>query len=213
MQFRNYSRGWIFLALGTVAVITATFGISRLNAWSDQANSHERQLQQLQSAANRLDALEWRAIAKQKVDSDLELTINQQRKQAVLTINILRNTSASPEESQKVIAAYQTYASAVDKLFALLRTNQLEKALKVDATEVDPSYEALYKIIVEEAALASKTADNLGYWATVGIILITLSLVITIGLLFQQYLNANQKLHRMVIENMSRKEADLAQEK
>ncbi len=213
MKTQKQFRGWIFFGLGIGAVLAATFGISRLNAWSAQATNHEHQLQQLQSAANRLDALEWRAIAKQKVDSELESAIAQQRQQVVLTLKALRHTAASSEELQKVTSAYQTYAGAVNKLLSLLEVRQLEKALEVDETEVDPSYEILYKIIVGEIATASKTAENLGYWANLGAVLITLSLVATIGLLFQQYLKANEQIHSIVVENMRLREIDLEQER
>jgi len=213
MQLQNHSRGWIFLGLGIFALVTATFGISKLNAWSDQTKHHEQQLQQLQSAANRLDALEWRAIAKRKVDPELESTITQQRERAVLTLNALQKTAASPEDLQKVTLAYQNYANTVDKLLSLLVANQLEEALEVDETQVDPSYDNLYKIIVEESALASKTAKDLEYWTNLGSILIILSLVATIGLLFHQYLNVNRQIHRMIVENMRHKAAELEQER
>jgi signal transduction histidine kinase len=213
MQRQNQSRSWILLGLGISAVVAAAFGISKLDSWSDRATRHERNLHQLQSAANRLDALEWRAIAKRKVDSDLKSAITQQRQQAILIFNTLQNTAASPEELQKVTKAYQNYANAVDKLLSLLEANQLDKALEVDETEVDPSYDTLYKVIVGETEVASQTAGSLGHWASLGGILIVLSLVAVIGLLFQQYLRANQQLHRIVVENMRRREAELEQER
>ena len=213
MQSQNHSRIRIFLGLGICSLVAAIAGILSLDAWSNQAARHNQLLHQLQATANRLDALEWRAIAKQKLDSDLKSSIAQQRQKSVLTLNALHDTATSPKELQRVASAYQTYANAVDKLLGLLSVDQLEKALEVDEAEVDPSHNALYDAIVAETAVASETARNLGYWSNAGVILITLSLASTIAVLFRQYLKANQQLHRVVIENMRQRETKLEQER
>ncbi len=213
MKPQDRSSNWIFLILGIGAVTAATYGISRLNAWSDQTTRYEQKLYLLQSAANRLDALEWRAIAKRGVDSELESAIGEQRQQATLILNPLQGTPMSSEELKKVTSAYQKYSTAVDKLLDLLAANKMKEALEVDETEVDPSYETLYQIIEQDTKVASQAASHLTRTANIGSILITLSLVATVGLLFQQYLRTDRQLHDIVVDSMKQREANLEQER
>ncbi|NEO88686.1 MAG: hypothetical protein F6J87_31330 [Spirulina sp. SIO3F2] len=213
MNTQKDFRGWIFLGLGGCAVVAATFGILRLNAWSDQAAAQEHSLQQLQTVANRLDALEWRAMAQKTFNEELEAAILEQREQAELTLQSLESTTSSMNELEDVKSAYKAYAIAVNKLFGLLEKQNLEEAIEVDETEVDPGYELLHDQIIEAKLMASEKSKRLSSWANLGAVAITFSLVVVIGFLFQRYLKANQKIHNMVIDEMRRREQSLEQER
>jgi signal transduction histidine kinase len=213
MQDQKSFRGWSLIGIVFAAVIAATFGIGKLNSWSNQSASHERELRHLEGLANRLDALEWRAIATKKVTPELEGTLAKQREQAMLSLDTLKRTAPSSEDLQEVDSAYQSYATAVNKLLGFLKTSRTEEALEVDEHEVDPSYEKLYKIVTTQTAETARTAANLRYWASLGSILITLFLVITIGIVFQQYLRSQQRVQKMIIDNMRDREDALEQER
>ncbi|WP_287453687.1 ATP-binding protein [Leptolyngbya sp. UWPOB_LEPTO1] len=204
---------WLLLGAALSAIVAATAGIATLNAQSDKAAKHELELTHLQAVANRLDALEWRAIAKRKNTSELKEALNRQREQANHSLDALKTTASSQEQLQKVELAYQTYATAVNQLLKLLESNQIEKALEVDETQVDLSYEKLYESISNAAAEAAETTARLTFWANFGSLLIVLSLVSAFSLLFRRYLQVNLKMQQMTIENLHRREQTLEQER
>jgi C4-dicarboxylate-specific signal transduction histidine kinase len=188
--------------LAIVSVIASALSIAMLNNWSDIARDHERELNHLQAVANRLDALEWRAISKKKVDSELEKDLKQSREQAQQSLEVLRKTAPSVEQRQRVELAYKNYANSVDLLLKLLEFSRIEEALEFDETQVDPSYDKLYEIIVNATTEASRTSANFTYWANVGSVLIVLFLVGTLGIVFRQYLIVNQRVQNLILENM-----------
>ncbi|MGL4377253.1 MAG: sensor histidine kinase, partial [Microcoleaceae cyanobacterium] len=193
-------------------VVASAFSIAMLNNCSDIAAEHERELNHLQAVANRLDALEWRAISKKRVDSELEKALKQQRDQAQRSRSILTKTAPSIEQMQKVELAYKNYATAVDRLLKLLEFSRIQEALEFDETQVDPSYDKLYQIIVNATTEASQTSANFTYWANIGSVLIVLFLVGTLGIVFRQYLRANQKVQNLILENMRDREKSLEKE-
>ncbi|NJK65681.1 MAG: GHKL domain-containing protein [Microcoleus sp. SU_5_3] len=211
MQHQEDFQGWSLLAVAFTAVIAATFGIAKLNYWSDRSASYETELRHLQGLANRLDALEWRAIAIRKVTPDLEKILGVQREQARLSLDSLKLLAPSLGELQEVDSAYQTYSIAVNKLLTLLQTSEIEEALEVDENEVDPSYEKLYAIVTKKIVEATKNRTNLQYSANLGSILIMTCLVGTIWILRSEILRSQQRVQE--IKNVRDREALLEQER
>ncbi len=204
------SYSWSSLGIAIAAVAVSTFAIATLNVSSNSAADHERELNHLQAIANRLDALEWRAVYKQKVDSELQEALRKQQEQAQRSLVELKTTTPSLEQMQKVESAYQAYASAVDQLLKLLESNRIEQALEVDKTLVDPNYEKLYEIVLDATKEASQTSVNLGNWVNFGSVLIVVALICTLGIIFrQQYLRVNQQVQNLIIENMRHREEQL----
>ncbi len=209
---QKQSHNLLFFTIAIVSVAASAFSIAMLNNWSDIAAKHERELNHLQAVANRLDALEWRAISKKKVDSELETTLNQTREQAQGSLEVLRKTAPSVERMQRVELAYKNYENSVNYLLKLLEFRRIEEALEFDETQVDPNYDKLYEIIINATSKASQTSANFTYWANVGSVLIVLFLVGTLGIVFRQYLRANQRVQNLILENMRDREASLEQE-
>jgi signal transduction histidine kinase len=212
MSPQKQSHNLLFFTIAIVSVVASAFSIAMLNNWSDIAREHERELNHLQAVANRLDALEWRAISKKRVDSELEKDLKQSREQAQRSRGILRKTAPSVEQMQRVELAYENYANSVDRLLKLLEFSRIEEALEFDETQVDPSYDKLYEIIVNATTEASQTSANFTYWANIGSVLIVLFLVGTLGIVFRQYLKANQKVQNLILENMRDREKSLEKE-
>lgn len=211
MQHKEGFRGWSLLGVAFTAVIAATFGIAKLNYWSDRSASYETELRHLQGLANRLDALEWRAIATRKVTPELEKTLAKQREQARLSLDTLKLTAPSFRHLQEVDSAYQTYSIAINQLLTLLQTSQIEEALKVDEEQVDPSYEKLYEIVTEKTVEAARNRANLQYWVNLGSILIMAFLVGIIWILRSQYIRSQQRVQE--IKSVRDREALLEQER
>ena len=211
MLHKKDFRGWLLLAVAFTAVIAATFGISRLNYWSDRSASYETELRHLQALANRLDALEWRAIAARKVTPQLAEILEKQREQARISLDTLKLMAPSFGDLQEVNSAYQTYSIAVNKLLTLLQTSQIEEALEVDENEVDPSYEKLYEILTQNTVEATRNRANLQYWANLGAILIMACVVGAIWILRSEILRSQQRIQE--IKNVRDREALLEEER
>jgi signal transduction histidine kinase len=205
---------WLFLATTAIAVFSATSATTQLQHWSNQAANYKLQLSCLQATTNRLDALEWRAIAQQKIDSDLQAALEEQRQQSEAILIEIKTTVASPEDLQKVSSVYEQYVKAVNQLLELLKLGEIAEALEADEEKVDPSYEKLREIIFEESTKAAHTAETVGNFALLGAILTSLTLITVISIVFRRYQQANQKAQLALVEQESirRSEQVLKQE-
>lgn len=213
MSSTKQSCRWLLLGAAISAIGVSTSGIATLNAQSNKAAKHELELTHLQAVANRLDALEWMAIAKRESDSEFKEALYRQREQANHSLDALKITVSSPEQLQKVESAYQTYATDINQMLKLLESNQVEKALEVDRTKVDLSCEKLRESISNASTEAAETSAKLAFWANFGSFLIVLSLVSAFSLLFRRYLQVSLKIQQMTIENLHRREQTLEQER
>ncbi|MBL1179186.1 MAG: HAMP domain-containing histidine kinase [Pantanalinema sp. GBBB05] len=116
-------------------------------------------------------------------------------------------------QMQTVESSYETYATAVNQLLTLLESNQIDEALEVDETIVDPSYAKLYETIIHATTGAAKTSASLTYWANLGSVLIVLFLVSALGIMVRRYLQVNQQIQNIVVENLHSQQKILEQER
>ena len=197
---RTNPSGWLFLSVTAIAVFTATLTTTKLQDWANRAAKRELQLSYLQTTTNRLDALEWRAIANQKVDSNLESALKKQRQQSEVILKELKTTADSQPILQRTLSAYDTYVEAVNQLLKLLAAGKIQEALEVDEATVDPSYETLHEAISEASVEATYTAKTVGGYAFSGIVLTNLSLIAVIRLVFRQYRHVDQQMQQALVE-------------
>ncbi|MCY7322561.1 MAG: hypothetical protein LH660_12370 [Phormidesmis sp. CAN_BIN36] len=207
---KGHAGGWLFLGVTTIAVLTATLTTTKLQDWANRATAHELQLSRLQTTTDRLDALEWRSITNQKIDSKLEADLKQQRHQSEIVLVELKATAASPESLQRTSSAYSTYVENVNQLLKLLAAGEIKDALEVDEAAVDPSYEKLHEIISEASAEATHTAKTTGNYAFLGIIFTNLSLIVAISLIFHQYRHASRRVQQALLEQESIRRSEQA---
>jgi signal transduction histidine kinase len=207
--------GFLFLSATTIAVCSATAATTQLHHWVNRATQHELQLSRLQATTNRLDALEWRAINRRKIDPDLQALLNEQQQEAKSVLVELQTTSASVEDLEEVSSSYESYVKAVEQLLKLLKAGDIAEALEVDETEVDPSYESLRERIVVESAEAIYIAKTAGAYAFWGAMLTNLVLIAVISTVFHRYRQANLKVQRALVEyeSIARSEQVLKQER
>ena len=206
------NREFRFAIAIAVVIPLAIFGIEKLYFLSDRLVRNERDMLRLQGIANRLDALEWRAIQARSVDPELADAIAENRERAARVFARLQTERFLSEPLQRIESAYQSYAKSVDRLLKLLEAEAFQQALEVDENEVDPSFEELHEIILTETASVSNTALSFKFWAFWGTRGIGLFLLAIIGILFFQSYRANQKIQRMIAENADRREKLLEKE-
>ncbi|MEM9539167.1 MAG: ATP-binding protein [Cyanobacteria bacterium P01_E01_bin.42] len=206
------NRGWKFIVAIAIIIPVAILGIEHLHRSAERLVRNGQDILRLQAIANRLDALEWRAISARAVESELEEAIAENREQAKIVMTHLQEDRSLSESLQRVESAYQTYEIAVDKLLTLLKNDDLQEALEVDENEVDPSFEELHAIILAETESFANLAANFKLVAFWGVRLIGLFLTITIVVLLRQFSKVNQQMQRMIAENAERREQVLQQE-
>jgi signal transduction histidine kinase len=201
-------QGWLFLGATALAVGSATLITAQFQHWANQAANHKLQLSHLQTVTNRLDALEWRAIAQHKINADLQTALEEQRQQSATILLKLKTTAASPEDLQAVSSAYLKYVQAVNQLLTLLESGEIAKALEVDEETVDPSYEKLREEIEDESTEAAHTAQTIGNYAWLGTMLTNLMLIAVISIIFKRYQAANRKAQLAQIEQASMRHSE-----
>jgi signal transduction histidine kinase len=207
--------GWLFLGATAIAVFSATFATAQLQSWANRTANHQLQLSRLQATTNRLDALEWRAIAQLKIDADLQALLEEQREQSETILAELKGTAPSPEDLQEVTSAYEQYVEAVNQLLTLLKMGEMAEALELDEAKVDPSYEELHETVVRESAEATDIVKRVGTYTFWGAILTSLALIAVISEVFRQYRQSNRKAQLILLEQegMRRSEQVLRQER
>ena len=96
---------------------------------------------QLQADANRMDALEWKAIALGRTDPELQTVMDKLRAEVRDNLAAFEHDNSSPAHVVAIGQACQEYLKAVDLEFSLLRLGALDEARQVDTDRVDPAFE------------------------------------------------------------------------
>lgn len=71
--------GWSVLVAATFVALATAFSIHQLNYWANKSNQSQIFLGKIAEKLSNLSALEWEAIAKKQVDSQLKLEIEDSR--------------------------------------------------------------------------------------------------------------------------------------
>jgi signal transduction histidine kinase len=200
---KGYLLGWFFLGTTTVAVLAAAVATTALHHQAEQATEHELQLCGLQATTNRLDALEWKAIAQRKITPELKEALVMQRQQSDTILTQLEATAISQAAAQKIVSAYETYVAAVNQLLKLLQAGEIQKAVELDKAAVDPSYDRLYEAIAEASTAATDTGKVTEVYAAWGSLATNLSLIVVISIIFSQYQRGNQRMQKALLEQAS----------
>ena len=135
--------GWSVLVAATFVALATASSIHQLNYWANKSNQSQILLGKLAENLSNLSALEWEAIAKKEVDSQLKLEIEDSREQIDIIIGKIKKDAQS-HILQAFFTVYNRYTTVVDKQLKLIAANQIEQAIILDKEEVDPTYEVLH---------------------------------------------------------------------
>jgi diguanylate cyclase (GGDEF)-like protein len=108
-------------------------------------------LTDVRADVNYRNALEWQAIAQEKIGPD---TIRQLDVQAAGVVADIDRFGAlkGVDEAARINGAFAAYAAAVSTEFRLLQAGRVEEAKEVDEAQVDPAFEALGTMVETLAA-------------------------------------------------------------
>ena len=164
----------LLLALGGAAFVG-------LQNRADESRRADVRLADLVAAVNRLDALEWRAIARARIDDELweSLADNRTRAEAIL-VSLVR---VDRDISEHVRAHYLEYRSSVDREFAAIEQGRIEEAHEIDETTVDPAYEVVLQTISMNRVRILAEAESSARRSRLGALLALIAASTTIGIM------------------------------
>ncbi len=139
------------------------------NRQAEKSRKIENLLGQMEGYVNRLNTLEWQAMAKEKLDQDARESFPTIRRAMEA---IFKTIADSDSEGQKIKHTYGVYREAIEAEFSLLAEGKMQAARDLDRRRVDPSYEALLQALTEAASFHNRSAQRTRFVAQAGPILL-----------------------------------------
>jgi diguanylate cyclase len=156
----------VALLLGLAIAGATGYGITRIHGEAAERRKLQALLGQLETAAWQQSALEWQAVAEQR----LSPAIDQERREvdaaAQRLVEQLLVLDSASSHAEAVRDRFNSYDAAVDEEFALLTKGRVTEAEEVDEQRVDPAFarldEALATASRRYGALAEQATGRAG---------------------------------------------------
>lgn len=147
---------------------------------------------QIQATVNRLDALEWKAMARGKLEEDLMDEVIQKRSQMDSYMTDWSKLAKREPQVKTMKELFDKYAAAVDKQFAHLKKGELAKAQWHDEHRVDPTFTELQKALQQSELVSEWRAKQFSQWDSKGTISTLLAATGIIWVLLRYFLKAQE---------------------
>ena len=187
----SLSRWFVLIVAGAVA-IGAAASIIMLRHYAATSRQIESLLARLETRASQLNAVEWQAMAKQKLRPALLDTAQRLRHELQQILKALTEHGSHREKTLRVSQCYQAYVAAMDEEFSLLAARQLSQARKVDEERVDPNYQALREALVDASVFHHNQSLKVMWAVDLGSAFALLIATIVIGVTFVLYERAQR---------------------
>ena len=148
---------------------------------------------QIQAVACRLDALEWKAMARGRPDPELREEVARRRSQMDGYLEKLTELAQEPSRVQSIRALFTTYLSAMDQEFTHLDRDELEQARWQDDQRVDPAYHRLQSALRSYEQDCEASGRKLSQWNLWGTFLSLLTTIGAIVILLRYFLRTQEK--------------------
>jgi diguanylate cyclase (GGDEF)-like protein/PAS domain S-box-containing protein len=156
-----------------VAEIAAVMVVLAATVWvllvlSRSAASHHAlalDTSRLATAAENLDANEWKARAEGAVTADIDREVASDLATAE---RLLRALSADASTNARISPAFDEYRNALGDEFDLLRLGDTATAIEVDESRVDPSFASLRAALEQNTVDATEQAALATRWQNAG---------------------------------------------
>ncbi|VEP11630.1 Signal transduction histidine kinase, nitrogen specific [Hyella patelloides LEGE 07179] len=187
---KNYLPAWSSL-IGMIAIAWLTASnINRLNQWADKNSDNKVLLLNLKENISRLNSLEWEAINKKTIDTNLEeeLAENQESLDKILTELNYFETHKQDQIDHKnfehkilhpIFEQYDTYKAEVDGVLQSIAAGQ--NNIDVDSFELDEIYDELFDEITEVENIYRNRQQQARNKADLGINLSLLGAALALG--------------------------------
>ena len=164
----------LWTVLITAAFVTALTA-SNVLFFSRQAQKSRKintLLGQMEGYVNRLNTLEWQAMAKEKLDQGARESVPNIRHAMESIFKTIADYDSEGQPFQKIKHTYGMYSEAIEAEFNLLAGGKIQEARDLDKRRVDPSYEALLQALSEAASFHDRSAQWNQFIGQAGSILI-----------------------------------------
>jgi signal transduction histidine kinase len=183
---------WSVTLASMVVALVAAASVYGLSRWATHSADTERQLVQLRGALNELDGLEWRAISKREIDTELRARIDV----AVKSTETLMVGIGSTGEGSSLVDLHRQYVQTIQKEFALIAAGEIDEALEYDESAVDPAFDRLAQEIAGAAQAKGEAQRRVARLADAGM---ALSLLLAAGIvagLFARFTRTRERQAR-----------------
>ena len=144
MLFIPLIRRWsiILVSLG-VGTSTAAV-IVGLNHWAHTRYEFLISLNQIATLVTKQSAIEWEAMAKEKINTETREELTTTRQQISDLLADVTNMHSNKESDLSAFyQLYQQYSTAIDEQFQLIDAGQIEQARIISETRVDPTFDQI----------------------------------------------------------------------
>lgn len=195
---------WSVLLASSLVAMSTSISIFSIKKWSDRSYRSEILVIEIARQLNRINALEVEAVAENKVDKSNLKAIEKTRQKMAETINQITEIDPKQEKLQEILELYNKYKKFQDEQFRLISNKEIEKSIRVDKEEVDPTFEKIVKKInslSKDYKLQKEQADFISY---LGILLSLIFAAGALGVVFWRFnaflLTQTQKLNKALNE-------------
>jgi PAS domain S-box-containing protein len=201
---------WTLLALALAVALLATVGIKQLDDQEDADLRAHTLLVDIEAAAYRLSALEWRAIAEGRLDPEVAAAAKATEVEIEDRLHELLGFDADNHGANSLHDATHAYRAAVVEEFRLLAAGDIAGARAVDEARVDPGFTALIDLLQTEEALHRERAEGAEQLFFAGFVGTLALAVVAIGVLiwrFEREQSAAARLegeHRALVRSEAR---------
>ncbi len=179
------------LAVALAAALAAVAAIVMLHERSSAGRRIVELLSSIATQSNRLSALEWQAMAEQRLSSESREAVELVRGK-LNGIHDELHRRAQGTELQQLRKIYGEYLAALDEEFRLIGLGRLAEAREVDEEKVDPAYDALAKLIEDANTHYRKASRQTDLIANVGSASIIILAALAIGLMVWRFERVRQ---------------------
>jgi PAS domain S-box-containing protein len=177
---------WLIWSVATFITLSAISGILTLHRWSNESFRVVGLLSSIEAQANRLNALEWEALARQDLLAELRRSQQFARHQMDRTFADV-NRLVSDNSLLELRITYREYLRAIDAQFRLLGSKQFAEASRIDDEQVDPNYDALIDAIGQAQIRFAAASRWTIFLADIGTSLVLIAAAISIGFMFSRF--------------------------
>jgi PAS domain S-box-containing protein len=204
---KTSSKKWLVWLVAMMITLSAISGILTLHRWSSASRRAVELLSDVEGQASRLNALEWEAMARKGVNSELKSAYHLTGKRVDRMIDEL-SQYVNANDLSAIRIAYREYVQAIGEEYGFLEVKQFALALEVDDAKVDPAYDELVDVIGEAQLRYAASSRGTIFAVDVSSTAVLLLAALSIGLLFSKFEQVQRLKEVLVAEQNALRQSE-----
>jgi len=177
---------WLIWSVAIFITVSAICGILTLHRWSGENHRVVGLLSSIEAQANRLNALQWEAMARKDLIAELRRSQQFARRQMDHIFAVIIKL-VDDDDLLELRITYRDYLRAIDEEFRLLDGQLFAEARRVEKEQVDPNYDALIDAIAQAQIRYGAQSRWTFFLVDIGTSLVLIVAAISIGFLFSRF--------------------------